>query len=544
MASPSSRSHGVITCDLCENPAKKFCNSCQVSLCAKCVHKHVKKFKSLTHDIVPFKDRMTLVLPDCEFHSNQRCEAQCQQCDVPVCIKCIINSHNGHSITDMSKFFIEKKEEIRKETLEIESSILPMVEKKASFARINMAYRTEDFIDMEIAMVEHRQFWHQEVDIIFDKLSSTIKSMKDRYRCVMKFHKSHLENMIPQITQTVQQNKEVLKSKKVSDVTNYKSQLMKYQNNYDCIDINEPIPSLLTNTFEENVLQKRELYIELGEYKATLTQGPELFAKARDISIISTEDRSPLRVACVEEDKAWVSYLDKTLRCIDQQGTVHETLTPTCQVADFSVTSSDELIYIDSENKTVNKVNQGKTEVLITLPKDWTPLSLGRTTSENILVNLEKDNRHKIVCFQGQTVKQVIYKDKKNREIFGRGCSSLSMAENGNGDLCVADFNAGIVVVLNKAGRVHFRYDGTPAMREEEFKPDHIVTCSMCRIIVGDFINNGCLHILNMDGQFLRCVDNFGVNSLDDITGLSVDPDDRLWIVVDCEEVKVIQVFR
>ncbi|XP_062579094.1 uncharacterized protein LOC134241017 [Saccostrea cucullata] len=545
MASPSSRSNGLITCDLCENSAKKFCDCCQVSLCAKCVHKHVKKFKSQTHDIVPIKERTKLVLPDCEFHSNHRCEAQCQQCDVPVCIKCIIKSHNGHSITDMLKFFIGKKAEIREETQEIESSFLPMVEKKALSARINMACRTEDFIDMEEAMVEHRQLWHQEVDIIFDKFSSTIKSMKNRYWCVMELNKSDLENMISKITQRVQENKEILKSNKVSDVTNYKSQLMKYKNDYDCIDINEPVFALVTNTSEDK-RQDRELFIELGEYKATMIQEPELFAKVRDIAIISAKDRFPMKVCCVDGDKAWVIYFDKTLRCIDLHGTVHETLTTTCQVVDFSVTSSDELVYIDPDNKTVNKVNQGKTEVLITLPKDWEPKSLG-CTSENILVNLEKDGRNKIVSFQGQTVKQELYKDKKNREIFGRGYTSLRMAENGNGDLCVADVNASSVVVLTEAGRVRFRYDGTPAMREVEFQPNHIVTNSLFQIIVGDFndldfLNHGCLHILERDGELLRCVDNFGVNSFD-IFGLSVDPEDRLWIAVN-GKVKVIQVFR
>ncbi|XP_062575180.1 E3 ubiquitin-protein ligase TRIM45-like [Saccostrea cucullata] len=552
MASPSSRSNGLITCDLCENSAKKFCDCCQVSLCAKCVHKHVKKFKSQTHDIVPIKDRTTLVLPDCEFHSNQRCEAQCQQCDVPVCIKCIINSHNGHSITDMLKFFIGKKEEIREETQEIESSILPMYEKKTFDIGINMAYRTEDYMDLEIKSEEHRQLWHQEVDIIFDKFLSSIKSMKDRYREEMNLQKKSLEEfLIPKLKQIIQQNKEILKSNRVSDITNYKSEVMKCKKDYDFygdLDINEQAPFLITGSPEG-----RKLYIELDEYKARLTQGPELFAKAREIATFPTEDgetegrrrgRYPSRVACVGEDKAWISYNDKTLRCFDLHGTVHETLTTKCQKVEFSVTSSDELIYIDPENKTVNKVDQGKTEVLITLPKDWEPKSLS-CTSDNILVNLEKDGQNKIVSFQGQTVKQEIYRDKKNREIFGRGCSSLIMAKNGNGDLCVADLNASIVVVLTKAGRVRFRYDGTPAMRDEEFLPDHIVTDSRLKIIVGDFFNNYCLHILDQHGQFLQCVDDFGVNEmLSRVSGMSVDLEDRLWIIMDYKKVKVIQVYR
>jgi sugar lactone lactonase YvrE len=62
----------------------------------------------------------------------------------------------------------------------------------------------------------------------------------------------------------------------------------------------------------------------------------------------------------------------------------------------------------------------------------------------------------------------------------------------------------------------------------------------MSQIIVADY-NNACLHILDQNGQFLRCVDNCGLVNPD---GLSVDSEGRLWVGLHDSEVKVIQYTK
>ncbi|XP_061186343.1 uncharacterized protein LOC133194397 [Saccostrea echinata] len=79
--------------------------------------------------------------------------------------------------------------------------------------------------------------------------------------------------------------------------------------------------------------------------------------------------------------------------------------------------------------------------------------------------------------------------------------------KNNNEDICASDRNVVAVVVVDKAGRVRFRYDGTPAKRKEAFDPNQLVTDSMSQIIVADWTND-CLHILYKAGQFLKCVDD------------------------------------
>ena len=50
------------------------------------------------------------------------------------------------------------------------------------------------------------------------------------------------------------------------------------------------------------------------------------------------------------------------------------------------------------------------------------------------------------------------------------------MAENHNGNICVSDCNARIVVAFESEERVWFRYDGKQARKENTFYPRYIVT--------------------------------------------------------------------
>ena len=115
------------------------------------------------------------------------------------------------------------------------------------------------------------------------------------------------------------------------------------------------------------------------------------------------------------------------------------------------------------------------------------------------------------------------------------------MSENNYGDVCVSDFKACTLVVVDNTGKVRFRYDGAPARREKSFGPADTVTDALDQIIVTDF-NNDCLHILDQNGQFLRCVDDCG---LEGPVGLSVDSERRLWVgSFKTGEIKVIEYLQ
>ncbi|XP_061183060.1 tripartite motif-containing protein 3-like [Saccostrea echinata] len=552
MATATTQAQELVMCDLCVKPVQQFCNSCQVGLCENCINKHVKSLKSMKHDIVPFTKRtMQLVFPQCTSHSHQRCEVHCQQCDVPVCIKCITGLHKGHDIVDMADIIATKREKIKKETEEIEANIPKnTAQDKGTENKISkfMALYT----DLQKQANDHRNQWHLEVDNIFNKIESLIQSLRDHHITTLKSCQSQLRSQNSSMIQTVQENKEILKSNKVSDVNNYKSKLKEYRNIPQIPDL--PLPSLQTNT-----VQGRELSIELGEYKATLTQTSlssltddvsflsvkELLVEAKVIANIPTNVENLCKVACVGSDKAWINGEDKIITRVDIHGAVQDTVTSTCETFpnDITVTRQGELIYSDANNRMVNIVRDGKTETLITTPKGWHPSGLCCTRSGDILVSMDTtDGSHyKIVRYQGQRVIQEIDKDEHGDPIYQGGVYVVYVVENNNGDIVVSDINARAVVVVDRAGKVRFRYNNKPPGGKESFGPNQILTDSMGHIIVVDEFNN-CLHILDQNGQFVRCVDNC---ELEYPTGLSVDSEGRLWVgLYNSGEVKVIQYLK
>ncbi|XP_048735216.2 uncharacterized protein LOC125650735 [Ostrea edulis] len=461
-------------------------------------------------------------------------------------MKCMLGLHKSHDAVELSKIIESKKQEIEEETQEIESIIIPSYKEKSKTTDEKLSITIGKLHELEKETGKNRKFWHQEVDTIFNKFDSMMKSIKENHLAGLKSHHSRLSKLIQEMTETVKKNKKILLSKTMSAVTSYKSKLHKYRNMPTDIDVK--LPSLKTNT-----AQGRELRIELGEHQAMLTQGAlssltdkfsyslpsKLLDKAKMIASIPTRVKPLGHVACVGVDEAWVSGIDKTIRHVDIHGSGRGTVTCQYWPSDITVTRHGELVYSDV-NKTVNIVRQGRTETLITTPPGWKPDKLCCTKLGDILVSMFTTDfsQYKIVRYQGHTVRQEIDRDEHGQLIYKGGALTLYVVENNNGDICASDNNAKSVVVVDKSRRVRLRYDGTPARRKKSFNPAHIVTDSMSHIIVTDK-NNACLHILDQNGQFLRCVDNCG---LDKPNGLSVDREGRLWVgLLNTGEVKVIQ---
>lgn len=236
-----------------------------------------------------------------------------------------------------------------------------------------------------------------------------------------------------------------------------------------------------------------------------------LIDKPQVVTEINTE-QYVANVACQSDDDVWV-FWDKYIRLFNLQGELKQLVqTKSGNVpSDIAVTRTGDLVYTDRDEKTVNIVKGTHIEEIVRL-REWRPLNVCSTVSNDLLVFMQKDDRtqSRVVRYSGKTEIQCIqggsgvgglYSSRGTFERFKH------ITENGNLDICVADGDAGAVVVVDQAGKFRFKYTGPSFPLKEAFVPLGITTDSQCQILTVDLLNFR-IHILDQDGNFIRYIDN------------------------------------
>ncbi|XP_062576440.1 uncharacterized protein LOC134238331 [Saccostrea cucullata] len=556
---PRTSAQDVMRCDLCETAVVQMhCDTCLVNMCKACVGEHISTDESKDHKIVKFQSRKSTPLyPGCATHDKERCEMYCKQCDIPVCNTCIASDqHLGHKFFTILQILNEKKNKIIKEHTELKETIYPTYQDIASDVQNRMSQLEKEYGDLSTAITKHGEDWHREIDKLVKKLKAEVDEMK-------KTQLQTLQKHLDEITKTMSDIRDEIKAVNATIDTNDLSKLFGNKFNIERYQmlpqkIVPSLPKFLPGKIHEKELHDRFGALELssltsdkhGYSMKTAQKSPkagssppvkQLLDKPEAVTIIHTGYKDLYHVACLSDEDIWTSGDENIMKLFSiNLGSLLKSIRTKSgnEPSDIAVTKSGDLVYIDTNDRTVNIVKNMKIKEVIRL-QNWRPRGVCSTSSDDLLVIMVSDDKKtKVVHYSGSTEKQTIQFDDNGKPLYSSGSY---ITENRILDICVSDREAGEIVVVNQAGKLRFRYTGhTPAPKNKPFSPLGITTDSQSHILTADD-NNNCVHIIDQNGQFLRYIEC----GLSGPMGLCLDTNDNLfvaqWIRRQVKKIKYMQ---
>ncbi|XP_078331353.1 uncharacterized protein LOC111126577 [Crassostrea virginica] len=533
MEDPMYSLQDVIRCDLCETPVPpKHCDVCHIHLCEACVGEHLSD-QSKDHYIVPFKLRG--IITKCTEHSTEVCKKLCTTCNIPVCPLCVASSeHEQHYKMDILKWFEYKRECMQGDLQDLEKSIYPRYQEAATNIPVQRADVNKRSQKLTTALDKQGEALHTEIDTIIQGMKSDIDDMDAQHIAAIDQQEVAINHTIPGITQAILDLKRILDTSDVCLVSEYTSRTEEFRSFPAWFHVTLP-------TFTPKEINREQIHQQIGSLSELAITF--LLDEPRILTDIHTECEYLRSVSCLSDSELWTCGLDDNiLRLYNLQGELLRSVqtksggTPW----DIAVTRSGYLVYADWE-RSIKLVRGTQIQTLITL-QGWRPLRLCSTSSGDLLVIMSSDDskQTKVVRYSGSTEKQSIQWDDRRKPLYSSGDIKY-LSENRNLDICVADYYADAVLVVSAAGKLRFRYTGSPSTLRESICPSGITTDSQANTLTS-YTGNHCIHIIDQDGHFLRYIHNCG---LQEPWGLCVDSRDNLFVAEwGTRKVKKLQYYK
>ena len=545
----------TISCNTCDNPTAKFhCDTCGKALCPQCKAKHLKDKATRHHVVVEYAKKLNpkyLTGLRCHTHNTTDPELWCKTCDVPICVTCITEQHNGHKCCKIATKLSEKRDTMLEETKALRDITIIAWEEV-----LNQARRiTTDFLanidDIDKELVARAEDMRKQVEVILSQSQKTLKQMKNSGLAKLLKQEKHLVDKI---------------EKMKADVARCENQLLDADPNVllqfeqGTIQTKETPPPLETTflpTFTRgendiNVLEKffgslstESVSVLEKSSKSPLSTVPTsssdpgktpVLLKQSDSSSSATQ-RSLIptpsvlsqfdvnindpRLACLEGGLAWVETEEKKIQLMDRKEAVKDKINIDFDFCDMIVTSDGALLLPDYTSRCIKTVSKQK-KISTLFKTSGKPYSLCCLQNGDIVVAFDEDSRVIMYTRDGKikrTLDHIKFRYPKKVAV-----------NNANQDICICDheedgvYFPGKVIAVGADGQLRYEYSGQGG---KPIVPADACTDQMGHVLIID-CDNHQIHILDQEGRFIQYI--LTLQELNYPNTIDVDREGHVWV--------------
>ncbi|XP_061172302.1 E3 ubiquitin-protein ligase Midline-1-like [Saccostrea echinata] len=542
----------VIRCSLCTNAVAMHCKSCDVNLCEQCISHHIQKSPTLkNHDLLPYTQKASSeqVINNCKDHPNQICDLYCQDCHIPICSRCLLKNHKRHSAEELSEIYETTRSAVSEDLLELrhfkeeyEKVLRDMEDGLSTYAEESEKERNS------LKILGGK--WHEILDNAIDRMEEDIMNRTKEDKNLVQDNVDEIRISLQNVDELIKRNENLLKDDDVLNILKYESRVDELRLVPNRTEIT-PAKIVPLDVKEEEIMQQ---LVTLTPSTRNTLRGFAITKTGRDFSVsarVLLEKQQILftiransvklkGICCESTDKVWIYGDDEKLKQFDKLGNMLNCITAISgnSQKDIAVNKDGDVAFSHITDECVKILRERRIQKMVDL-SGWIPYGLCFNSDDDLMVCMRRNDysESKVGIYLGEMLKQEIQYDDTNKPLFSTGRNNMYITENGNGDICVSDWNASAVIVTKKSGEFRFRYTGSLSRSYKEFYPHGIDTDNYFRILVVDR-NNDCVHVIDRNGKFLRYINC----SLKDPFVLSIDSDENLW-VGECDEqnIKVIK---
>ncbi|XP_062599250.1 tripartite motif-containing protein 3-like [Saccostrea cucullata] len=538
----------------CERNCEFYCNPCHLRLCKQCRDEHLKSPENKNHEVVLYQQRnRQLPVEKCKIHPTKDVEMLCEECQVPVCSKCVTQrEHRGHIFIDLEKNYAEKFADFQEEISKIQDYFLPTSqdlqkeikrdssEIKHIMDNIRTRMKTEgetlkslmDTVVSEnmkqIDQIEHSllEDLNTQDKTLDDYITYLNNLVKELHRCLSSTETQKLMSekkpkirSIPETTKPVTPGFTAGQYNK-NDVTKLLGKIHVPNTKAEKREI-RPIESVYNTTMKPTHKQMKEDR-KKSDKKQTLSLSASV-TKVRKFDVPGVNN--VYHVSLDQSDRLWISDNNGNLVQTDLQGNVIQKIKTSGGSEGYHTVKQDgDLIFTDKDKKVINRITQDNNITEFIKTGGCIPLSIHSShINGDLLVGMKKGIEGKVTRYN-KTGKELqnIQRDNKGQKLYR---NPHYITENINGDICTSDFNNMSVVVVNKSGQHRFSYKG----QESRFYPHGICTDVLGHILVCDGVTD-TVHLLDQDGQFLSLLLKRQQGVLEYLHSVCVDDENNVYV--------------